>query len=296
LSEASLKRFTALFAIIVSLILIMVKSFAWHSSGSVSLLSSLVDSVVDFGGSLLSLFAIYHSLKPADRHYRFGHGKIEALAALMQSLLIFGSSFLIFKEAMNRFSNPEPMEEIGVALGATIISLVLTALLLVVQKHVIRKTASLAIEADCAHYQSDFLINIGVLLVIGGSYYFDSAILDPIFGGLVALYILRFSYKILGRSWEILMDKELPDEDREKIQHIILSHPMISGYHLLRTRSSGIGEFIQCHLEMPGDITLLEAYNASQEIEKNIRSAYPKADIILHQDPAQILEEHRTGL
>ncbi len=274
----------------------MVKSFAWHSSGSVSLLSSLVDSVVDFGGSFLSLFAIYHSLKPADRHYRFGHGKIEALAALAQSLLIFASSFMIFKEAMNRFSNPEPIEEIGVAMGATIISLVLTTVLLGVQKYVIRKTASLAIEADCAHYQSDFLINIGVLLVVGCSYYFDSTALDPVFGGLVAIYIVTFSYKILRRSWEILMDKELPDDDRQRIEDIIMSHPMVSGYHLLRTRSSGVGEFIQCHLEMPGDITLLEAYSASQDIEKNIRANYPNADIILNQDPAQILEEHRSGL
>jgi ferrous-iron efflux pump FieF len=296
LREASLKKFAATFAIIISLILIMVKFFAWRASGSVSLLSSLVDSTVDFGGSLLSFFAIYHSLKPADRHYRFGHGKIEALAALIQSLLIFASSFLIFKEAVNRFSNPEPMEEIGFAIGATVISLLLTMVLLLVQKYVIRKTASLAIEADCAHYESDFLINIGVLLVVGCSYYFDSTVLDPIFGGLVAIYILTFSYKILRRSWEILMDKELPDDDREKIKRIILSHPMVSGYHLLRTRSSGTGEFIQCHLEMPGDITLLEAYTASQEVEQNIRGTYPKADIILHQDPAQILEEHRSSL
>ncbi len=296
MSDVFLKKFAVIAALVISLILIMVKAFAWHVSDSVSLLSSLVDSSVDFLASFLNFLAIYHALKPASHHYRFGHGKVEAIAAMGQSIFIFASACFILKEAIHHFLHPHPIEGTRIIIHATLISLVLTIFLLLIQKHVIRKTRSLAIQADCTHYQSDLLINIGVLFVIGSGQYFDSTWLDPLFGAFVALYILLSSYKILKKSWEILMDRELSDHDRQKISSIITAHPMVSGYHLLRTRSSGSGEFIQCHLEMPGDITLLEAYNASQEVEKEIRKVYPKADIILHQDPAQIMEDHRHDL
>jgi len=296
LNEFALKRFAAIFAIIISLILIAVKGLAWHASDSVSLLSSLVDSVIDFFASFLNLIAIYHALKPADVDHRFGYEKIEALAALGQSVFIFGSAFMIFKEALDHFSNPQPIINSTLTITATLISIVLTIVLLNVQKYVIRKTNSLAIQADYAHYKSDLLINIGVLFVISGGHHFQSTLIDPIFGTLVALYILASSYPILVSALGILMDKELSNEKRVRIETIIMSHPMISGYHLLRTRSSGTREFIQCHLELPGHITLLEAHHVSQEVESTIRKEFPKADIILHQDPAHIMEDHRSSL
>ena len=296
MNEFALKRFVAIFAIIISLILIAVKGLAWHASDSVSLLSSLVDSVIDFFASFLNLIAIYHALKPADVDHRFGHEKIEALAALGQSVFIFGSAFMIFKEALDHFSNPQPIINSTLTITATLISIVLTIVLLNVQKYVIRKTNSLAIQADYAHYKSDLLINIGVLFVISGGHHFQSTLIDPIFGALVALYILASSYPILVSALGILMDKELSNEKRVRIETIIMSHPMISGYHLLRTRSSGTREFIQCHLELPGHITLLEAHHVSQEVESTIRKEFPKADIILHQDPAHIMEDHRSSL
>lgn len=296
MNEFALKRFAAIFAIIISLILIAVKGLAWHASDSVSLLSSLVDSVIDFFASFLNLIAIYHALKPADVDHRFGYEKIEALAALGQSVFIFGSAFMIFKEALDHFSNPQPIINSTLTITATLISIVLTIVLLNVQKYVIRKTNSLAIQADYAHYKSDLLINIGVLFVISGGHHFQSTLIDPIFGTLVALYILASSYPILVSALGILMDKELSNEKRVRIETIIMSHPMISGYHLLRTRSSGTREFIQCHLELPGHITLLEAHHVSQEVESTIRKEFPKADIILHQDPAHIMEDHRSSL
>ena len=296
MNDVFLKKSAAVFAIAIALILIAVKAHVWHISGSVSLLSSLVDSIVDSLASLINLIAIYHAVKPADHEHRFGHGKIEALAALGQSIFIFASACYILKEAITRFLHPEPMEQTNLVLMATLLSIVLTVVLLVVQKYTIRKTRSIAIEADYAHYQSDLLINVGILVVVWCSQYFHSSFLDPIFGGFIALYISFSAYKVLKRSLEILMDRELSETDRQKIVDVITKHPKVSGYHLLRTRSSGTGEFIQCHLEMSGDITLSEAHDISHEVEHSIREAFPKADIILHQDPGHLMEDHRNSL
>lgn len=296
MAQVFLKKFAASFAVLVAVILIGIKFYAWHVSDSVSLLSSLVDSTIDGFASLLNIIAIYHALKPADEYHRFGYGKIEALAALGQSLFIFASALFIFKEAVERFLNPEPIENSNIAITATLISILLTLVLLAVQRHVIKKTNSLAIEADHAHYKSDLLINIGVLAVIWGSNYFNTVWLDPIFGTLVALYIVFSIYHILKRSLEILMDKELPKEDRTKIASTLLGHPKVSGYHLLRTRSCGSVQFIQCHLEMNGKMTLSEAHQIAHEVEESIRQQYPKADIILHQDPEHLAEPHRDSL
>jgi ferrous-iron efflux pump FieF len=296
MNEVSLKKFAAFLATGISIVLIAVKAVAWHLSDSVSLLSSLVDSLVDSFASFLNLVAIYHASKPADHEHRFGHGKIEALSALGQSLFILGSSIFIFKEAIERFIHPQPLENSKFVIGATIISIILTVGLVIIQRRVIKKTKSLAIQADHAHYQTDLFINGGILAVIISDYFFHVPLLDPFFGAAIGCYIAYAAYKILKQSMAILMDKELPDADREKIGHIINSHPKVHGYHLLRTRSSGTGEFIQCHLELSGSMTLTEAHTISHEVEQKIRHAFPKADIILHQDPSHLKESHRDSL
>ena len=251
---------------------------------------------MDSFASFLNLISIYHASKPADHDHRFGHGKIEALSASGQSLFILGSSYFIFEEAIEFIQNPHPIENSFFVVGATIVSIILTFILITVQKRVIRKTNSLAIQADHAHYQTDLFINGGILAVIIGDHYLHIPFLDPAFGTLVGLYIVYTAYKILKQSVAILMDKELSEEDRQKIGHIIRSHPKVHGYHLLRTRSSGTGEFIQCHLELSGSMTLTEAHTISYEVEQKIKDSYPKADVILHQDPAHIIEDHRDGL
>lgn len=296
LNEVTLKKFAAFFATGISLVLIAIKTIAWHLSDSISLLSSLVDSLVDSFASFLNLIAIYHASKPADHEHRFGHGKIEALSALGQSLFILGSSLFIFKEATDRFMHPQPLENSKFIIGATIISIILTMILVLIQKHVIKKTKSLAIQADHAHYQTDLFINGGILAVIISDYFFHIPLLDPFFGATIAFYIAYAAYKILKQSMAILMDKELSEEDRGKIGALILSHPKVHGYHLLRTRSSGTGEFIQCHLELSGSMSLTDAHIISHEVEQKIRQTFPKADIILHQDPAHLKEPHRNDL
>lgn len=291
-----MKKYAALCAVIVSLVLIGIKSIAWHLSHSVSLLSSLVDSVVDSLASAINLIAIHHATKPADKEHRFGHGKIEALSALGQSLFIAFSGIFVFWEASQKLIQPHPIENSKFVIIATLISILLTLGLVFFQRYVINRTDSVAIKADYIHYKSDLLINLGILLIVSLESHLQLTFLDPVFGAAIAFYIMIASYKIAKKSLGILMDRELSSADQKRIKTIILEHPKVSGYHLLRTRSSGTGEFIQCHLEMDGHMTLLEAHDIADEVERAILKHYPSADVILHQDPAHIMEAHREGL
>ena len=289
-----IKQVAALAAVMISILLIGIKAVAWHSSRSITLLSSLTDSVIDSMASLVNLIAIYHSLKPADREYRFGYGKIEALAALGQSIFIFGSALFILKEATDRFWAPVDIQHMDMVLLSTLPSIALTLILIAIQRKAITETNSLAIRADHTHYQSDLFMNVGILVVLGVGNYFHVPLLDPLFGAAIAFYIMIAAWKILKDSLKVLMDQELPLNQRQAIIEIMLEHPKVSGYHLLRTRTSGAGEFIQAHLEMDGSLSLIEAHDIAHEVEHNIRKAYPRADIILHQDPSHLDEDHRS--
>ncbi len=290
----TLKKISTISAVSVAIFLILAKYIAWSTSGSVSILSSLVDSGVDMLASIINLLAVYHAMKPADTDHRFGHGKIEAVAALGQSVFIFCSSLFIMWEAIQRFIHPQPIEHAQTAIVVTCLAIVVTILLVSIQKYTIKRTKSLAIKADMVHYQSDLYLNIGVLVTLVLSSYLKTPYLDPLFGIFVGFYIVKTAHTILKEAFFILTDRELPQEKRDDIVKIIMDNPKVKGYHLLRTRSSGHGEFIQCHLEMQGNISLYKAHDIAMEVEDALHKAFPKADITLHQDPLEIKEDHRT--
>ena len=291
--EHTLKKMATISAVSVAIILIVTKFIAWYVSDSVSVLSSLMDSCVDMLASFVNLIAVYHAMKPADTDHRFGHGKVEAIAAMGQSMFIFGSALYILWEASERFMNPQPLKQPHIAMVVTVFAIVITLVLVRIQKYTIRRTKSLAIQADMVHYQSDLYLNFGVLVTLFLTSYFNLPYLDPVFGLFVGGYIIRTAYKIMKEAFFILMDRELPQEKRQKIIQIIMENPKVKGYHLLRTRSSGHGEFIQCHIEMKGDISLNEAHKIATQVEEALYKEFPKADITLHQDPIEIKEEHR---
>jgi ferrous-iron efflux pump FieF len=291
--ENTLKKFATISAVSVAIILISIKFIAWYISNSVSVLSSLVDSCVDMLASIVNLIAVYHAMKPADTNHRFGHGKVEAIAAMGQSLFILGSALFIIWEAFERFLDPQPIKQPQVAMMVTFAAILLTIILVSIQKYTIKRTKSLAIQADMIHYQSDLYLNAGVLVTLFLTSYYDIPYLDPVFGFFVGLYIIRTAFKIMKEAFFILIDRELSQEKRQKIIKIIMANKQVKGYHLLRTRSSGHGEFIQCHLEMEGDISLYKAHIIATEVEEALHKKFPLADITLHQDPAEIKEEHR---
>lgn len=269
----------------LALFLLLIKGAAWIETDAVSIQGSLADSVVDTLASLVNFFAIRHAIVPADHEHRFGHGKIEAVAAQGQSLFIAATGLWLIFEAMHRFIHPVPVQDTSLGLLIMVITIVLTLALVAYQRHVIRKTHSTVIKADHLHFQGDLFLNVSVILslVLGST--MGWTWVDPLCGLGISIYILFLAWEIGLDAFHILIDRELPAPDRQLIQEIVMAHKDVHGFHDLKTRSSGPHRFIQLHLEMDGSITLLRAHDIAEEVGDALRLAFPQTEVIIHQDP-----------
>ncbi|MCH8237272.1 MAG: cation diffusion facilitator family transporter [Proteobacteria bacterium] len=275
----------------VAAVLVAAKFAAWLVTDAVSLLSTLIDSLMDAGASLLNLLAVRHALEPADKEHRFGHGKAEPLAGLAQAAFICGSAVFLVIEAGERLFNPRTIENTEVGYGVMALAIVLTLILVAFQRYVVGKTGSIAIAADSAHYQMDILVNAGVILSLWLVSAFGWTLADPLIALIIAGYIFWGARRIGLIAYQMLMDRELEDGERQKILDIALSHPGVKGLHDLRTRSSGNQVFIQMHLEMDGEISLLEAHTISDAVEASVLEAFPNAEVLIHEDPEGVEEK-----
>lgn len=273
--------------------LVGVKFIAWLLTDSVSLMSTMIDSLLDVGASLVNLLAVRHALQPADEEHRFGHGKAESLAGLAQAAFISGSAVFLLLQAGERLYNPSPVQNTLVGYGVMVLAIVATGVLVVFQKYVANRTGSVAIAADSTHYTMDVLVNASVILALFLGAHFGWTLADPLFAIAISFYILHGAYEVGIQAYHVLMDRELPDEDRAKITAIAMEHPKVLDTHDLRTRQSGLDVFIQIHLEMPRTLSLLEAHQVADEVMFKIKSAYPRAEVLTHQDP-QGIEEPRA--
>src|SRR6266581_555826 len=289
-----LRRMATYASVAVAALLIAVKFVAWLETGSVALLSSLVDSLLDIVASLVNLVAVRHAMSPADREHRFGHGKAEPLAVLGQSAFITGSAMLLLAEAVRRLISPVPVENPPLGIAVMIFSIAVTIGLVLYQRHVVRRTGSLAISADELHYRGDLVLNGSVIAALVLGNILDLPILDPLFGAAIGTWIIWCAVRLARLSLFQLMDHELPDDEREKIRAVAQSHPDVVAAHDLRTRVAGPTAFIQIHIEMDGKMSLIRAHQISDEVEATLRSAYPNAEVIIHQDPEGI-EEPRSN-
>jgi len=283
-SRADLLKLASLASVMTAAFLIVAKLVAWSMTGSVSLLASLVDSVMDSIASLINLFAIRYALQPADEDHRFGHGKAEPLAGLAQAAFIAGSAVFLIFHAIDRLRYSHPLDQVGIGIGVMVLAIVMTAVLLLIQRYVIRKTNSTAIRADSLHYFTDLLTNMSVLLALYLSTLgWDWA--DPVFAIGVAIYIFYSAFQIGHEAFQQLMDRELPDDILQQIRATAMSHTEVSGIHEMRTRQSGQTRFVQLHLELHKDMLLKRAHAIADEVEAEIMAFLPDAEVIIHQDP-----------
>jgi ferrous-iron efflux pump FieF len=274
----------------VAAVLIVAKLAAWIGTGSVALLASLVDSLVDAAASLVNLLAVRHAATPADREHRFGHGKAEPLAALGQSAFLVGSAVLLMFEAARRVAEPGPVQHAPAGIAVMVFAIVATVGLVVYQRHVVRRTGSLVIGADELHYRGDIILNFGVIAALAIGSVYRVPLLDPLFGAAVGVWIIRGAVKIARLSLTQLMDRELPDGERARVRAIAEGHPEVIAVHDIRTRIAGPTAFIQLHIEMEGAMNLLRAHEISDDVEARLQAAFPHAEIIIHEDPAGIEE------
>lgn len=272
-------------SVITASILIIAKLAAWFMTDSMSLMATLLDSTMDILASLITLFAVRIAIAPADEDHHFGHGKAEHLAALAQSAFIAGSAIVLLLNVLDRATDPEHVlqnEQVGIVVMA--FSIVLTLVLLGIQRHVVQKTGSAAIKADSLHYQMDLFSNLGVLLALIaaslGVYQMDN-----LFALLISAYML---YSVKNQAWEAiqqLMDHSLPEEELQEIERRALSVPGIIGMHDLKTRVSGTVPFIQMHLDLDGNLPLKQAHDLGHDAKQAVLDYMPGADIIVHLDP-----------
>ncbi|MBC2655708.1 cation diffusion facilitator family transporter [Pseudomonas sp. MSSRFD41] len=291
--HARLLRLATRASVTVAGILILTKAVAWWLSGSVSMLAGLTDSVLDGFTSLLNLLAVHYALRPADDDHRYGHGKAESLAGMAQALFIAGSAVLIAFQAVERLHHPEPVGAPWLSIGVIVLSLVLTSALLVLQHRVIRATGSNAVRADSLHYRSDLMLNGSILLALALAA-FGWQQVDAWFGLGIAVYILWSAIQIARESFSVLMDEELPTEVSQHMLELACAVPGVLGAHDLRTRISGSRWFVQLHLELPGDLTLRVAHGISDQAADAIHAAYPRAEVLVHADPQEVVEAARA--
>ena len=277
-------------AVAAAALMIVGKLGAWLATDSVSILSSLADSVMDVLASLINLFAVRQALQPPDREHRFGHGKAEPLAGLGQALFISASAIFLIVEAVGRILEPEPIARAPVGIGVMVFATIVTTALVTYQRRVVRLTGSTAIRADALHYASDILMNIGVIAALALAMTVGWGLADPIIALVIAAVIIHAAVRVARSAIQQLMDREFPEQDRERIRQIVLEHPDVRNCHDLRTRRSGIDSFIQVHVEMDSSLTLLRAHEISDDVEARIRKVFPHAEVLIHADPEGIEE------
>lgn len=279
-------RRAAVASVAVSLFLVAIKIFAYFTSHSVAMLASLADSALDLFASSLNMLAIRSALTPADAEHRFGHGKAEPLAGLAQGAFIAASALFLVLQAVQRIITPEPLDNSIPALVVMCISIFITILLVLYQRHVVARTGSLAVESDTAHYASDLATNLGVIAALVLVAWLDWTLADPLIALAVAGVMLFTAFGVGRQSFHQLMDREMPDEERARILRIARSHSAVRDVHELKTRTAGLSTFIQLHLALDPAMPLSQAHVISDAVEEALRSAYPGAEVIIHQDPA----------
>lgn len=274
--------------------LLIIKIFAWWYTGSVSILAALVDSLVDIAASLTNLLVVRYSLQPADEDHAFGHGKAESLAALAQSMFISGSALFLFLTSVQHLAQPEEMHQPLIGMVVTIVALVCTLILVTFQRWVVRKTQSQAIRADMLHYQSDIMMNGAIIIALALSWYgWHRA--DALFALGIGVYILYSALRMGHEAVQSLLDRTLPEAERQAIIDIVSGWPGVRGAHDLRTRQSGPTRFIQLHLEIDDALPLVAAHHIADGVEQALLTRFPGSDVIIHQDPSSGVEAELRG-
>jgi cation diffusion facilitator family transporter len=290
--SAALTRRATMLSVAVAAILVGLKLAAWIASGSVALLASLADSALDLVASMATFFAVRYAVAPPDAEHRFGHGKAEAFASLIQGGLVFASAALIAQEGLRHLMHPEPVQRGVWAVGVMVVSTAMTAMLITAQTRVLRQTASVAVEGDRAHYLSDLASNVVALVGIAAAVWLGFDRLDAAAGLVVAALLIWGAISVFRQASDQLMDHELSPDARTRIRTLITQDPRLTDVHQLRTRASGPFVHIQMHVDIDPGVTLEAAHEVIVAAEKRLLSEFPSADILIHADPRGRAEPH----
>ncbi|GAB5352067.1 cation diffusion facilitator family transporter [Qipengyuania sp. 483] len=283
--RAKLARSAAIASITVALILVALKSWASWRTGSTAMLGSLADSALDLIASIATLTGVWIASMPADEDHRFGHGKAEALAAIFQVMLIAVSAFGIAARALSQLAGGTQTAAAGEGIAVSTVAIVLTFALLGWQRYVMNRTRSLAIQTDHLHYKSDLLLNLAVIAALVLDQYAGFALADPLFGLAIAAWLGWGAFTAAREAVDDLMDREWPEEKRLAFVEAAALHPELTNLHDLRTRASGNRDFVQFHVDLPGSMTVEEAHDIIERVERDLCQRFPNMELLIHIDP-----------
>ena len=289
---AALTRRITRLSVGVAAVLVVAKVLAWLASGSIALLASLADSGLDVLAASATFLAVRYAAAPPDREHRYGHGKAEAFASLLQAGLVFASAALVGQEAVSHILEPKPVSAEGWALAVMALSMVMTLVLVRAQTAMLKKSASVAVSGDRTHYLADLGSNLVALVGIGLAALMHEPRVDAAAGLLVAAWLVWGAVMVFRDSAHQLMDHELSDEARAEIVARMTSDPKVRGVHQLRTRASGPYVHIQMHADLDPELSLEQAHGVMVAAENRVLESFPAADIIIHPDPQDRAEAH----
>ena len=269
----------------MAVFLIGLKAWAALETSSMAMLGSLADSGVDLLASVVVLLGVRIAAQPADTDHRFGHGKAEALAALMQVILITLSALFIGYRSIERLMRGARTQEAELGIGVSLVAIAFTLALITYQRYVVRRTGSVAISTDRLHYASDLMLNGSVIVALALEQFGGLTGADAAFGVLIALWLLWGAWTSSSHALDQLMDREWPEELRQRFLDAAMEYPELAGLHDLRTRTSGTHHFAQFHVWVPADWTIKEAHDRLDRVEEELQKRFPATEILMHVDP-----------
>jgi len=283
----TLQKKATIVSSLTATILIIIKLAIGLLSGSVAVLASAIDSILDLIVSAFNYFAINKAEKPADEQFNYGRGKVEALAAVIEGTVITMSGIFIFYEAIKKAYRGEIVSHLTPSVIVMVISLVLTIALVMFLNFVAKKTDNMVIKADALHYKTDIFSNGIILISLVVIQLTDFYLIDSIMGVVISIYIIYSAYEIIKDGVYMLLDAALDEEIVQNIKGIIKDEKRVNDYHFLKTRKSGNTNFVDVHLVFDTDISLLEAHHAADRVEDNIRELSKNDEWVIntHLDP-----------
>lgn len=284
-ARAKLTLRAAFASVSIALFLALLKAWASVETGSVAMLGSLADSVLDIVASVVTLYSVRLAAQPADHDHRFGHGKAEALAALFQTGIITGSAIAIAWRGLSRFGDSAPPAHPELGIGVSMVAMAATLGLIAYQRIVVKKTGSIAIHADHVHYSSDVLLNAAVIAALVLDSILGVRGADPLFGVAIAVWLIWHAFQVAKEAADQLMDREWPAERRARLSALVEAHPAIRGLHDMRTRTSGAHDFVQFHVWVDPEMTVRAVHGVMDEVEATIMHAFPGVEVLIHPDP-----------
>lgn len=285
-ARARLTRSAAYASITMALFLAGLKTWAAWKTGSTAMLGSLADTALDLIASIATLIGVWFAAQPADAEHRFGHGKAEALAAIVQVMLIAVSAAGIAYRAISQLAGEPETTAAGEGIAVSVVAILATFALLAWQRHVIRRTGSIAIKTDNIHYKSDLFLNLAVIAALALDQFAGIPAADPLFGLGIAGWLAWGAWRGASEAADQLLDREWPEDKRQRFVEIAARHPELTNLHDLRTRTSGAHDFVQFHVDMPGDMTVREAHDIIDRVERDLLDAFPQMELLIHIDPA----------